>query len=86
MYYGLGRGPISPGMIMGGAMGNVMILFWVALAVALFSLLSEAFAPIRRRSHAESDCYDALEILRQRYARGEIDQAEYETKHRHLDL
>jgi len=85
MYYGLGRGPIGPGMILDGGMGNVMILFWVALAVAVFLLLSEVFAAIRCRSHAESDFYDALGVLRQRYAKGEIDQGKYETKQWYRD-
>jgi putative membrane protein len=84
MFYGAGRGSIGPGMMAGGGMGIVMILFWIVLLVALVLVVSGAASGIRNRGSGTSDAADALEILKQRYARGEIDKAEYETKRRDL--
>lgn len=63
-----------------------MVLFWILLIVGTVALVKWIFsatpgqgaplAPARR---------DALEILRERYARGEIDREEYEERKRVLD-
>jgi putative membrane protein len=84
MFYGLGRGWIGPGMMVGNGMGIVMILFWIVLLVALVLVVSGAASGIRNRGSGTSENPDALEILRRRYAKGEIDKAEYETKRRDL--
>jgi putative membrane protein len=60
----------------------LMLVFWglviAGLAVALRWLLSLARDPRRDRADA------ALDILRQRYARGEISREEFEAKKRDL--
>ncbi len=57
----------------------MMLLFWVLVIVGLFAgirwLLGQS-----RDSRSDS----ALEILRQRYARGEINREEFESKKRDL--
>jgi putative membrane protein len=81
MFYGMRRGFVGPGMMMGPGMGLAMMFFWVALiAVGVW-----AIAAIFRRSPGQASPSDALEILKQRYARGEIDKTEYEAKRRDLD-
>lgn len=72
---------------MGWGMGFgwiVMILFWVLVIVGIVSL-------VRWLSQASSKAGSAasthpLEILRERYARGEINHDEFEQKRRDLDL
>lgn len=69
-------------MMMGdGGMGIIMILFWVVLLTAVV-LLASGLIPRRRfwdqnggKPMAGSD---ALEILKRRYASGEISKIEYE--------
>lgn len=61
---------LLPGSGMGGMMGAGMgigVLFWVAVAVLLYYAIAG-------REPREKE---ALEILRQRYARGEISREEY---------
>lgn len=51
-------------------------VFWIALIVAAFALSD---APRRRRGE------NSLEILRRRYAAGEIDEKEYEERKARLE-
>jgi putative membrane protein len=85
VFYGEGRGVPGPGMMTGSGMGVVMILFWIVLLAALSLVIFGAASSIRNRGHRASDEADPLEILKRRYARGEIDKAEYETKRRDLE-
>ena len=69
----------------GWGMGIGMLLFWGILLVAIVSLVVGAF---NRNSHSPAPGGredDALEILKKRYARGEIDKTEFETKRRDLN-
>jgi putative membrane protein len=70
--------------MMGGGMGIVMIIFWVVLIGALVLLISGVINGIRGSQANDDDLRKPLEILKQRYARGEIDKAEYEDKRRSL--
>jgi putative membrane protein len=73
-----------PMMVMWGAGGLVMLLmmlvFWglviAGLVVGLRWLIGQS--PTSRRD-------EAVEILRQRYARGEIDKQEFDTRRRDLE-
>jgi putative membrane protein len=73
-----------PMMFMWGAGGLVMMLmmvvFWAlviaAVVIGLRWLLGQGGPPRRD---------EALEILRQRYARGEIDRQEFEARRRDLE-
>jgi len=69
-------------MMGGGGMGIIMILFWVVV-FATFALLVSGLVTRRRSSNGFGRNFspkpDALKILKQRYARGEIDKFEFET-------
>ena len=85
-YRGWGMGP---GMMGWGNMGwfgpIFMIIFWVLLIVLIVLLirwlLSSGHGDNQDRGRGES----ALEILKKRYARGEIDKEEFEAKKRDLN-
>ncbi len=79
-----GRWAMGHHSIMGGGMGIVMILFWVLLIAAFVLLISGALNGIRGAKQNQDDAPNPLEILKQRYARGEIDKTEYEEKRRDL--
>ena len=68
------------GMMMGGGMGFLMMLFWAVVLIALVLLISAVFSGRRPSSHTES----ALEILQKRYARGEIDKDRFDAMRREL--
>ncbi len=62
------------------AVGHV--LWWAVLIVALIALLRWAIPRGGQRTTAAPD--RALELLRERFARGEIDEAEFEARKRML--
>jgi putative membrane protein len=75
MGYGFGNGF---GM---GYGGGFMWLFWILLIVAIVWAV-KAFTGSNDRGSKRDKT--ALEILQERYARGEIDQAEFEQKRKDL--
>jgi putative membrane protein len=70
MGYG-GFGGLGFGMGLFG--GIMMLLFWAAIILLVVLVVRSVF-PSQRQSEPES----AVEILKRRYAAGEISQAEYE--------
>jgi len=70
--------------MMGGGMGIIMIIFWIVLITAFVLLISGTINAIRRSKQNQDNTSTSLEILKQRYARAEIDTAEYEEKHQNL--
>ena len=70
--------------MMGGGMGVVMIIFWIVLIAAVSLLISGALNGIRSSKHHPDDASNPLDILKQGYASGEIDKAEYEVKRKDL--
>ncbi len=87
-YRGYGGWGMGPGMMGWGNMGwfgpIFMVIFWVLLIVLIVLLirwlLSAGHAGNRDHVGGES----ALEILKKRYARGEIDKEEFEAKKKDL--
>ena len=63
----------------GLGMMAMMFLFWVIFIVGLIVAIRWLFGKGRERTPDS-----ALEIVRQRYARGEIDKDEFETRKRDL--
>ena len=84
MWMGSGRWGTGYHHMMGGGMAIVMIIFWVVLIGALVLLLSGVINGIRGSQPSDDDLQEPLEILKRRYARGEIDKAEYEEKRQSL--
>ncbi len=76
--YGYSNGPWMHGPWMFG--GGVMSILWIALiaiaGVLIFNLL--------RRPGGTLDSKTALDILKERYARGEIEKDEFDRKKREL--
>ena len=62
--------------------GGFMWLVWILIIVALVWFVMIA---TRKRGDDSQRNPSALEILRQRYARGEIDRQEFEQKKQDLD-
>lgn len=76
--------PYGPGMMWGDGWGvhGVMHLLWWGLAVfAVVMLLRRSHYKHDRGAHSQDR---SLAILRERYARGEIDKTEFEARKRDL--
>jgi len=66
---------------MGGFGMGFMWIFWVAVIVIVFAL---AWSYYGRGRRSENSAPSALDVLKQRYARGEISKEEYEEKRKDL--
>ncbi|MEQ8966111.1 MAG: SHOCT domain-containing protein [Azospirillaceae bacterium] len=64
--------------------GLIMILFWVGLIVALALAIRYLGWP-GDQGRQRGGRADPLDILRERYARGEIDDEEYQRRRRTLE-
>jgi putative membrane protein len=84
MWTGNGRWGMGHDHMMGSGMGIVMIIFWIVLIGGFILLVSGAINGMRAFQKNDDGIQKPLEILKQRYARGEIDRAEYEDKRRSL--
>jgi putative membrane protein len=70
----------------GGWFGMIiMAAFWVLLIIGVIYLIKWLVTSNRGRDFFSSGGPRALEILKERYARGEIDQKEFEQKKRILE-
>jgi putative membrane protein len=58
----------------------IIVLFWGLVIAAIVLAIRWLIRADRRGSHEGPAAPDALELLRQRYARGEIDEAEFERR------
>lgn len=71
------------GMLIGGLM---MLLFWGGLLAALWFVIRSATGSGKRQEgRAERGPDRAIEILKERYARGEISKPEYEEMRRDIE-
>jgi len=61
-----------------------MIIFWILALGGLLFLAKEIFSSSDINRAGRRNNVNAFEILQERYARGEIDRAEYEQKRRDL--
>ena len=62
--------------------GGFMWLFWIAVIIGLVFLIK--WIVQQGKTNEPKAKEDALEILKKRYAKGEIDQEEFEQKKRDL--
>ena len=68
---------MGPGMMGGG--GIFMIVFWILVLVALVFFIKWLIQSTSSGRAGGGSSNRALEILKERYARGEIDNTEFET-------
>lgn len=85
--YGMGYWGMPHHRMMGGGyMGIFMILFWVvvmaAIALVISGALSEKSTSRRQEPPAPPN---ALDVLKRRYAAGEIDKARYEAMKKEIE-
>jgi putative membrane protein len=80
MMGGYGGWPMMAGWGMGW--GIIGIIFWVLVVIVIIAL----FRTLCRggRCHGWEDKNSAVKILKERYAKGEIDKKEYEEKMKDL--
>ncbi len=65
-----------------GFMGGFMWIFWIAIIVGIIFLVK--WIVIQSRPGGQQQGENSLEILKKRYARGEIDKEEFEQKKKDL--
>ena len=66
----------------GGVFGLIHVFLWVLIVVGIVALLRHLIRSERGRPSGERD--RSLIILRERYARGEIDKEEFDARKRDL--
>lgn len=82
--WGMGPGMMGWGYGMGWFSNIIMVAFWIAVIVALIFLIRWLVITPRTGGHLARTEDSALEILKRRYARGEINKEEFEEKKRDL--
>ena len=79
---------MGPGMMGGYGAGwfggIVMIVFWILILVGLIFLIKWLIQSIGRDKATGSSRNRSLDILKERYAKGEIDKQEFESKKKDL--
>lgn len=84
-YGGWGMGPgMMGGWGTGGFGGILMVVFWILILVGLIFLIRWLIQSTGRDKTTGSGGNRALEILKERYAKGEIDKEEFESKKKDL--
>lgn len=84
-FRGAGFGMMGPGMMGGyGAMFLVPIIIIVILGLIIWAALTAAQKSSVSNDATVNKTETPLDILKRRYAQGEIDKEEYETKKRDL--
>jgi putative membrane protein len=81
--YGYGYGGHMMGGMGGWGMGGLMLVFWGLILFGLILMINWLMAATRREGNDGRTC-DALDILKTRYARGELDLDQYERMRREL--
>jgi putative membrane protein len=81
--YGQGRWIMPHAMMRGGSgMGIIMILLWIVVIGAIALVISGAISG--NPSSGNQRLPDAMEILKRRYAKGEIDKEQYQAMKQEL--
>jgi putative membrane protein len=82
--WGMGHGMMGWGWGMSWFGQIIMAAFWVAVIVGIVFLIRWVILSSRSGGSREGAADSAIEILKQRYARGEIDREEFEQKKKDL--
>lgn len=64
--------------------GWMMIIWWLLIVIAVVALIK--WMPSLDRSYRETDHDSALDVLRRRYANGEISREEFEERKKVLSV
>ena len=80
----MGPGMMGSGWGMGWFGMFFMLVFWVLVVVCLIFLIKWLVQTTSGKKEIASAGNRALEILKERYAKGEIDKAEFENKKKDL--
>ncbi len=75
-----GEGHMGPGWGIGWLGMVMMLAFWGLVIVALFFFIKWLIQASKGQTNNQPAGARALDILRERYARGEIEKEEYEAK------
>ena len=81
--------PKIKGLMMGGWFGGPFgmlytIILWGLAIVGLISIIRGFFSKGRISDNTETQESNAMDILKERYARGEIDKKEFDTKKKNI--
>ena len=80
---------MGPGMMDGWGMGwfggIFMIVFWILILVGLVFVIRWLIQATGKKGNGSQGGSRAMEILKERYARGEIDKAQFEAIKRDLN-
>lgn len=82
--WGMGPGMMSYGWGMGWFGMIFMIAFWALVIIALIFLVKWLIQNTAGNKKTYSESNKALEILKERYAKGEIDKTEFDAKKKDL--
>jgi putative membrane protein len=84
-YDGSGMGPgMMGGWGMGWFGGIFMVVFWILILVGLVSGIRWLLQATSKKEDSGQPGSRAIDILKERYARGEIDKAQFEAMKRDL--
>lgn len=81
---GMGPGMMEGGYGMGWIWTIIMFAFWIAVIVGVIFLIRWLAITMRTGGQSARSEDSALEILKRRYARGEINKEEFEEKKKDL--
>lgn len=79
-YGGMGPGMMNWGYGAGWLMGIINIVFWVAVIIGVIYLIKWLSSSSKQKGQEGKSGDMALDILRERYAKGDISKEEFEEK------
>jgi putative membrane protein len=84
--WGMGPGMMGWGMGYGGGWlwTILMVIFWIAVIVGIVLLIRWLILSTRTATPNQRQDESAIDILKKRYARGEIDKEEFEQRKKDL--
>ena len=81
---GICFGMMGRGMMGGSGAMFFMVLFWLVVVGLVIWVVSAVFRRSSETNHTDYKDDSAMEILKRRYAQGEIDKEEFEAKKKDL--